>query len=271
MTGEKVNFEEAKKASSPARTNERSTIAFPYLDLEVAIEVAKSIFGRAGINTCPLDELAAEMGQTVTSGNFKLKTSACRQFGLADKDGQSGIRLTELGIHVVEEHNFVESKVKAFLNVPLYEQIFSMYRGKMLPPSKALEREMQQLGVSSKQTDKARHAFQRSAEQAGFFGAGKDRLVKPRMPVDTLDRTIDPPEGKEQREAFDPAPPLLRHGGGGSGPPPLDPLISALVSRLPPSGSVWPLNQRKKWLDALATNFDFVYQAEDGEDDRFVD
>ena len=49
----------------------------------------------------------------------------------------------------------------------------------MLPPAAALEREMGQLGVASKQTGKARQAFERSAEQAGFFAHGADRLVMP--------------------------------------------------------------------------------------------
>ena len=46
---------------------------------------------------------------------------------------------------------------------------------------KALERETAQLGVAVKQTDKARQVFERSARQASFFGAGPDRLVRPRV------------------------------------------------------------------------------------------
>jgi hypothetical protein len=38
---------------------------------------------------------------------------------------------------------------------------------------------MAELGVSGKQTPRARQALQRSAEQAGFFRHGRDRLVHP--------------------------------------------------------------------------------------------
>lgn len=268
MTGEKVNFDAVAKGKT-GRTNERSTIAFPYLDLDVAVEVAMAIFNRGGINTCPLDELAAEMGQTVTSGNFKLKTSACRLFGLADKDGQSGIRLTDLGLRIVENDNAEEAKVRAFLNVPLYAEIYEAYRGRLLPPSKALEREMQQLGVASKQTDKARHSFHRSAKQAGFFKDGEDRLVKPRLEhnasqansqIDSAPTEATATVPKHASGTF--------YGGGGNEPPSgLDPLIDGLIKRLPPSGATWPINQRKKWLDVLSKNFEVVYLDEGDDQD----
>ena len=70
MTGETVNFDAAASAQgggAEGRTNERSTIAFPYLDLESAIDVvARIVFGRTSYNACSTDELAASMGQTAS-------------------------------------------------------------------------------------------------------------------------------------------------------------------------------------------------------------
>jgi hypothetical protein len=46
-------------------------------------------------------------------------------------------------------------------------------------PAASLEREIVELGVAEKQKDKARQVFERSADQAGFFEHGPNRLVMP--------------------------------------------------------------------------------------------
>lgn len=104
------------------------------------------------------------------------------------------------------------ARAEAFMRVPLYAGVYDKYRGHLLPPAKALEREMQGLGVSSKQTDKARQAFERSARQAGYFESGEDRLVKPR--ADTLPRRDDPaPDAGADTKKLE----NDNRGGGGAG------------------------------------------------------
>ena len=82
-----------------------------------------------------------------------------------------------------------------FLNVPLYKAIFDKYKGGVLPPQAALERDIIGLGVAEKQTGRARQVFERSAEQANFVEHGKDRLV---MPAVALRET--PPETPEDKK-----------------------------------------------------------------------
>lgn len=48
-----------------------------------------------------------------------------------------------------------------------------------LPPTAALEKELVGLGLADTMSDTARRVLERSAEQAGFFEAGSDRLVMP--------------------------------------------------------------------------------------------
>jgi hypothetical protein len=43
-------------------------------------------------------------------------------------------------------------------------------------------------------------------------------------------------------------------------PRPVDPLIQALVDRLPTSNSVWSIDDRAKWLKAAAMVFNLIYQ-----------
>src|SRR6185437_10854331 len=74
---------------------ERSTIEFPYLDLEVAVEVTKAVYQLGG-SSCGWDQLAAHMGQPVSSGGFRMKVMTARTFGLLTYS-QGTIVLSDLG------------------------------------------------------------------------------------------------------------------------------------------------------------------------------
>lgn len=221
MSGETIRFEKAADQADDGK-REHSTITFPYSDLEAAVEVARAVYNRGGHGGCSVDELAAEMKQTI-SGAFRLKTGTAKIFDLIEKDGKSGFKLTELGRQIVSPDSDRVARAEAFMRVPLYAAVFEKYRGHLLPPPRALEREMQSLGVSSKQTDKARQAFERSARQAGYFDSGDDRLVRPRCEgqVRQNEQKPDDAAGDDQGSA----PPSNGSGGGGKGqtPPPPPP------------------------------------------------
>jgi hypothetical protein len=44
-----------------------------------------------------------------------------------------------------------------------------------------------------------------------------------------------------------------------------DPLIRALVDKLPPPNSIWSIDDRARWLKALAMIFNLVYGTDKGE------
>src|SRR5438876_11869639 len=97
----------------------RSEIAFPYSDLESAVEVAQTIHTKAG-TSCDVEELAAWMGQTATGGTFRTRIGAARMFGLVET-AQTRVTLTQLGRDVLDESDRGRTaKVKAFLNVELF-------------------------------------------------------------------------------------------------------------------------------------------------------
>ena len=90
------------------------------------------------------------------------------------------------------------------------------------------------LGVSDKVKDRARQTFERSAEQAGFFAHGRNRLVMPGIGARQLDAPPAPDAGEATPEA-------KKNGSGGErNPPGVDPIIEGLLKRLPKSGDVWP-------------------------------
>lgn len=262
MSGETVQFEKAQEADASA-SREQSSIAFPYLDLDSAVEVARAVYARSGHGPCDLDELAAEMGQVI-SGAFRQKTGTARVFEVIDKDGRSSVKLTEIGKQIVHPETERAARAEAFMRVPLYAAVYEKYKGQRLPPMKALEREMQTLGVSSKQTDKARQAFERSAKQAAFFEAGEDRLVRPKADQITA-RQESPPDEEKQRRLDDEDRQRRERererdrnrGGGGDGPD--DPLIVGLVQRLPETSEKWDAAARAAWLKLAVSIFDVVY------------
>jgi hypothetical protein len=261
MTGETVNFEKAAAAVAVEdRNNERSSIGFPYADLDTAVEVAKALYARVGRGACELDGLAAQLNQTI-SGAFRLKTGAAKVFGLIDKEGRDAARLTDLGLKIISSDDERAARVDAFLAVPLYTAVYDRYKGNLLPPAKALEREMINLGVSPKVADRARQAFERSARQAAFFEAGENRLVKPRLEqathsasaVELKSENINGQESSQDN----------RQKNGGSGGGGYHPLIEGLIKTLPEAETAWSTRDRVKWLKTAIGVFDLIYEGED--------
>ena len=219
--------------------------------LDNAVEIARAIHNNAGLS-CTIDQLAAYVGQSATSGAFRLNLATARIFGLTESE-KGQINLTDIGRRVVDPELEHRARAEAFLHVPLYGAIYNKYKQGMLPPTAALEREMAQLGVSTKQTDKARQAFDRSATQAGFFAHGRDRLV---MPVFQSGPAQEPARtnsiGRNDK----------RIGGGGGDGSGHDPLITGLIQRLPEPDSTWSVAEQARWLELAAHVFAAIYKAD---------
>jgi hypothetical protein len=235
--------EDDEEAASQAQSRQRSTIGFPYMDLEAAVVLANAIHSHVGNGDCADDQLAAWSNQSAKSSTFRVQVYAARTFGLLELIDNSH-RLTELGHAIVDPKQARSARVRAFLQVPLFKSIYENHRSGVLPPGPALEREIAQLGVSEKQKSRARVVFEKSAEQSGFFEHGKNRLV---MPGVTPDAT---PTGRRTENTN------ASRNGGGSGPE--DPLIQALIQKLPHSGP-WTADERVNWLKLLTMAFQIAY------------
>jgi hypothetical protein len=233
---------------------ERSSIQFPYGDLDDATAIAKAIHSNAG-TSCSLNQLAAYVKQSPSSSAFRLRVACARIFGLTELEGAT-IRLSETGKRVVDPQTEDEAKAHAFLAVPLYAALHKEYDGYSLPPPAALERKMNELGVSSKQTGKARQAFERSAKQAGFFAHGADRLVMPPFGARPLG-SASSSEQPHQRQDHPGKP-----GGAGGGGRDLHPFIAGLLRTLPEPETEWPIRDRVKWLRTASQIFGLIYEGE---------
>lgn len=236
---------------------QRSTIQFPYADLADVEDVALAIHSNVGGGGCDDAQLGPWLGLSAKSSGFRVRISAARMFGLVEtRDGAHF--LTDLGKAIVDPMRQRAARVTAFINVPLFTKVFEDHKGGVLPPPAALERAMEGFGVAPKQKSRARQILERSADQAGFFDQGKNRLVKPGIAAPAGTPAKDPAPDKDERGQE------RRTGGSGGGgdQPPLDDLIRALVARIPRS-ETWPADKRLAWLRAAVTFFDLVYGAED--------
>jgi hypothetical protein len=230
-------------------SRQRSTIGFPYNDLKSAIELAEAIHTHVGTGQCDDTQLAAWTNQSSKSSGFRTQVYAARMFGLLAGEGTGSHSLTDLGRAIVDPDQTREAKARAFMAVPLYRAVFEHYKGHVLPPAAALERDMVGMGVSEKQKDRARQVFERSAEQAGYFEHGKNKLVAPGVQQGTRQ---EPKRDDDKRGG----------GGGGGDDGDVDPIIKGLLARLPPTGASWPSNERKLWLDLLENSFKLIYRDE---------
>jgi hypothetical protein len=247
------NANEENADASPTegkRKREQSSIQFPYGDLNDAIDFVKAI-NQVGGQSCQLEQLAGYLKVAPNGGGFRARLSYPRIFGLAQYERGGTVSLTPLGMRIIDPSQESAARAEAFLNVELYRAIYDKYKGFQLPPPAALEREMVALGVSSKQKDKARQAFDRSAKQAGFYWASNDRLT---MPVVKDKPETRPLEGHEEQ------PESKKKGSGGGGG--YHPFIEGLLKELPESGAAWPHSKRVKWLRLAANAFDMIYEGE---------
>ena len=255
MAGETIDIEEAaSQGESEAARRTRSTIGFPYNDQDDAMEVIQAIHSNAGIE-CHIKQLAGYLKQTPTSGTFRIRVYTARSFGFIEIERGGKIRLTGLAQLAADPDQEAAARAESFLTVPLYDAIFDKYEGYTLPPPKALEREMISLGVAPKQADRARRAFERSAQQAGFFAQGSDRLVKPAF-KDKAPPLTRPISGAPKQHG--------RDGGDDGGARDLHPFIRGLLETLPEPRTKWGAKDRLKWLNAAAQIFDLIYEGADG-------
>lgn len=237
------------EAAEPKRL--QSTIEFPYHDLDDVEKIAKAVHAVGGLS-CAVEQLAAQLTLPVSGGALRMRMIAARMFGLLTYDSTT-VTLTDLGARLNDPQQERAARAEAFLKVPLYSKLYEQYRGKTLPANPGLETAIANLGVSVKQKDRARQAFQRSAKSAGFFDFGQDRLV---LPVTKQPSAIAPQTSViSATPAEVPTKPEEK-------PTSVEyhPFIQGLLQKLPPPEKDWTLEGRKKWLQTAANIFDLMYR-----------
>ncbi len=241
---------ETVEADPPPPRRERSTIAFPYDDLDSAVSIAWAVHNTHG-GQATMVQLAASLNQTTKSGAFRIKVSAGRLFGLVTVS-QSTLALTERGNRVLDGVTEPQARAEAFLQVPLYAALYEQFKDGTLPDDNGLEAAIRHLGVTPKQVQTARQVFQRSAQQAGYFRFGNRKLVLPSVTTmvgqpdqpDQLATKADKSSGDRSHEGGS----IVKH-----------PFILGLLRELPDPEADFPADARTVWLDAAKISFDLIY------------
>lgn len=243
-------------AEPAPQQNERSTVEFPYTDLDSASEVVRAVHN-AGGTACDADQLAAQLGLEAKGGGFRLRVVGAKAFGMITYERGGRITLTDIGRALLDQSQERQARVNAFLSVELYQKVYEQFKGGPLPPQAGLERSLGGLGVGTGVRDRARQVLLRSAKQAGFFEHASDRLVKPAIRQEAGQPARDEPS---QDIARDPS----RGGGGGGGGGNQHPLIQGLLMTLPQPGDDWPADARVNWLTMASSIFKMIYAGEAG-------
>lgn len=237
-----------------ADANDRSTVVFPYTDLDSAIEVVRGVHG-AGGNVCDSDQLAAELGLEAKGGGFRQRINGAKIFGLLTYERGGRTTLTDLGRQMLDPPSERAARVQAFLAVELYQKVHDQFKGGPLPPQAGLDRALVAVGVGAGVKEKARQVMMRSAKQAGFLEYAPDRLVKP-----SVKQEAQRPSKDADEPEFDDRQPAQKTGGSGSGiGGGQHPLIQGLLVTLPQPGGEWPAQERVNWLTMASSIFKMIY------------
>ena len=239
----------------PTQKRVYSEVPFPYIDMEPAVALAQAINEHAG-NSCGDTELAAWLNQSAEGGTYKARRSAARMFGFIAING-GVLTLTALGREAIDKAKSRSARAEAFLKPELYRLLYEKFGGHALPPAAAVDRQIEQLGVSPKQKERARQAFQKSAVFAGFIDAATERFVRPGNAASGASAEKDPPAEDGNRGGGGGGGGGGGHGGDGM---PRHPLVLGLFQSLPADGTVWSLEDAAAWMEAAAVNLRLAYK-----------
>ncbi len=156
---------------------------------------------------------------------------------------------TRLGEELASTRSGVQRDIrlaKAFLNVPLFREVYKRYENATLPSTReGLKQALEvTFGVSSKRVSSALKTLEASAEQAGFKRQDPNRLIHPvpigLMEADTLAEARLEEERIESTSMLQPE--VARKE---EMPERIHPAISGFLQELPSKGERWNEGERK--------------------------
>jgi len=257
MPEENTSNGQAEVASLATRAG---VITAPYFDLDSSVKVAEAIHNNGG-GTCTPDQLAHWLGYTsIRSGTYLTRVSAAnKHFGLIDSLGEH-LTLTERAkkiITPVMPDDTHSAKVEAFLAVSLFSKIYERFRGGQIPPELGLKNLFKnEFKMPSDRVGPSVRVFLNSAEQAGLLTADRTRLIRPNFGGASLTQPVP------QKHEYLPTQEKHKSSGGGVGEIPTGGVHGAIIGLLrdlPPPGTSWPAQKKKRFLDAFKATVDFIY------------
>ncbi|MEV0466639.1 hypothetical protein AB0I30_23205 [Nocardia tengchongensis] len=178
-----ANRRNEKPVTSTARGASDRAEKIPKVALAAVVTTLQAAY-RHGM-TPTLEQIAGELGQTIGSGAFRIRMAACAHHGVIEPR-RGRVEITELGVAVLEEATGPAALVEAWLNVWVYNEIYTLFDGKPLPVTDTdFEDELLRIGVPRKRCVDVRRKLLAGADTAGIFTEDRDRLVLPMLPPHT--------------------------------------------------------------------------------------
>jgi hypothetical protein len=179
-----MSVTEAGQQAAPEVQAVRGT-RFPGFDLTSAVDVPRRVHTKGGGQATP-DQLAAHLGYKGTNnGAYLTKVAAAVSFGVLHRVGPV-YQPTQLAYSILSptyQHDQKKALVDAFLNVPLFKQIYEDFKGKELPPEFGMKNALRlTYKVAPNRVNDAYRILMDSAETAGFFetkNGARTHLIMP--------------------------------------------------------------------------------------------
>jgi len=238
-----------------------SKYSFPYYDLETCIGIAATLHDRAG-GKANMSQLAPYAGhKDEFSGAFRSKVWSTQMFGLVSIKGPN-VTITPLGEQLASSRTGIQRDkrlAEAFLNVPLFREVFKRYENSTLPSTREGIKESLQknFGVPASIVSTAVKTLELSAVQAGFKREDSNRLVhpvpaglmEPEVPSNMLDEDVEIVKKTRQ--------------GSVAFVDTVHPAINGFLQALPSKEQRWTESERERWINAFNAMIKALYPTED--------
>jgi hypothetical protein len=262
---------QSAKSDDAKRTRGTSGTAHPYFDLDSSIKVPEAIHAKGG-GACTADQLALWLGySSIRSGTYLTRMAAAKQFGLIQSSG-GGFSITDRAraiLSPIMPEDRINAKVAAFLNVELFSKVYEQFHGTALPPEQGIKNLFASTyKILPDRVPQATRVFLSSATQAGLANQMGDR-IRLVLPSTTGNGTTAAPAPVEEEIKTQVQEKPKGGGGsgtgGGDGPPGVHFAIIGLLRELPPAGTAWSAQKKKRFLDAFRATVDFIYPEEEAQ------
>lgn len=219
--------------SRSRKTRQRSAYLFPAYAFATALDIARRVEENGG-GALTEETLAVDLGLSVKSSGYRLKTLTARQFQLLNKQG-GGLSTTATAKAILKPTSALDALNgyrQSFMAIPLFRAVAERFKGQFLPDSQSLrnvlEREFQ---VDRARVQQAEKVLLESARDMQLLTRNEDKTyltvsgggALPAPAADEPPPPPPPPAAPPEREpAYDapngyaraPQPPAAPYAGG---------------------------------------------------------
>ena len=104
---------------------------YPAIGLSDAVEALRTIHEKEKRTAVPAVVIAKALGYSSLSGIVRVKIAALKKYGLLEGDDKSGLRVSELGLHILfpaDEESEDRARAEAAMKPELFKELFASFK-----------------------------------------------------------------------------------------------------------------------------------------------